>query len=606
MFGWWGRVLWVDLSRGSFRVWEYGGELARDYVGGRGFAVRILWDFLPRGVDPLSPENLLVVAAGPLTGLFCPSGSRVVVAAKSPLTGGYGDGSIGGRFGVLLRSVGYDGLVVSGASKRPVVLRIDSRGRVSIEPADDLWGLDAYEAAGRLAERYGRLAASLLIGPGGENLVYYATVVSEAGRSGGRPGMGAVMGSKRLKAIVVEGDHLPEAYDPDEARRIASAMYQGIRGSKAYSGWLRYGTMSVVSWANSVGVLPTFNFREGWFERADELGEKALDRLRVEVRGCPTCIMKCGHVVRDSEGYIVEIDYETIAMLGSNIGVARLEDASLLGRLADAYGLDSISLGSALAWAAEASEKRVVRERIEWGDVEAFKRLVEDIAYRRGLGGILADGVAKASARLGGEGFAVHVKGLPVSAYDCHAAPGMALAYATSPIGAHHKDAWVIAWEIEYGRHSYSRAKAAKVVELQRIRGGVFEVLTVCRFPWVEVGLDLDYYIKLFRAVTGLSVGMDYFVGVADRVYALIRVFWARELGWWSRRLDTPPERWFKEPATKGPVAGCHLDWDGFQSLLDAYYQLRGWDRDGLPTPETLRRLGLSEAIPVVEHVKRL
>ena len=601
--GWAKKILWVDLSRREVKAVRYDGGLARNFIGGRGLAIKLLWDYNPVGVDPLSPANLLVVAAGPLTGVPWPSSSRVVVASKSPLTGGYGDGSIGGRFGVALKAAGYDAIVVAGKCEKPCILHVDKEGRGEIVEAEELWGVDAYRAYDRLVESYGKLAGVLLIGSGGENLVRFATIVSERGRSGGRPGIGAVMGSKLLKAIVVDGDGVPEVFDGDILRKYALQAFEGVRKSSMYASWKEYGTISTIEWANEVGVLPTYNFREGVFEFADRIGGKYMRKIRVRVKGCPLCPMQCGHVVKDCAGCEVELDYENIAMLGSNLGISRLEDAAMLNRLADLYGLDTISLGNVLGFWSETYERGLVGEGVEWGDARGYAKLIADIAARRGIGDLLAEGVARVASKVGGKEFAMHIKGLEVSAYNCHAAPAMALAYATSPIGAHHKDVWVISWEINVGRTSYTRDKVLKVVELQRIRGGMFEVLTVCRFPWVELGLAVARYVRLFQLVTGLNYGVEDFYVVADRVYALVRMYWVRELGGWSIEFDMPPERWFREAPTKGPVKGLRLDRDRFVWMLKEYYRVRGWSEKGVPLPSTLDRLGLSDAVGLAEKL---
>ena len=600
LFSWNKRILWVNLSDQSYRVWSYDGSMARMFLGGRGYAVKILWDFLKPGTGPLSPNNLLIFAVGPLTGLPGPSTGKLVVAAKSPLTGGYGDGNIGSLAALHIRAAGYDAIVFEGAAKEPTIVYVED-DKVVFEKADDLWGLDTFTAEAKLRERYGRHAGILLIGPAGERLVRFATVISQEGRSGGRPGIGAVMGSKKLKAVVVKGTKKPELFDPDTYRKIAAQALIDIKKSPMYDPWMRQGTMMTIQWANQNSVLPTHNFREGVFEHADKISGDYMEKVKIGQRGCPNCNMTCGNMVNDIAGRKSELDYENIAMLGSNIGIGSLEEAALLNRLADMYGMDTISLGSVIGFVIEASEKKLIDIDIWWGEFVKIRELVDDIAYRRGVGALAADGVKRMSEKIGGKDFAMHVKGLEISAYDCHAAPGMALAYGTSPIGAHHKDAWVIAWEIQHDRFAYSRDKARKVIELQRIRGGFFEAAVACRFPWVEVGLNLDYYPRLLHAATGVKMSLEDIFVVADRIYALIRMFWVRELGGWSPELDTPPVRWFKEPLTKGPLKGAKLDYDQYQNLLRMYYEERGWSPRGVPTPETLRRLGLDDAASLAE-----
>jgi aldehyde:ferredoxin oxidoreductase len=307
--------------------------------------------------------------------------------------------------------------------------------------------------------------------------------------------------------------------------------------------------------------------------------------------------------VRDIEGQLSELDYENVAMLGSNIGVSRLEEAAYLNRLADMYGLDTISLGNTLGYALEAAERGKLSLDASWGETRKLARIIEDIAFRRGdVGSLLAEGVKRVSERVGETWYAMHVKGLEISAYDCHAAPGMALAYATSPIGAHHKDAWVISWEVQHGRFEYSREKVLKVIELQRIRGGFFETAVACRLPWVELGVALDYYVRMFRAATGLNYTLEDHFTIADRIYTLIRLFWIREHGGWSIEMDMPPERWFREPLTKGPLKGSKLDRDRFLEMLRMYYRERGWSDTGIPLPDTVKKLGLGdEAVALAE-----
>ncbi|MGQ4915938.1 MAG: aldehyde ferredoxin oxidoreductase family protein [Candidatus Asgardarchaeia archaeon] len=597
MKGWTGKILRVDLTKKIHKVQEYPKEFALNFIGGRGFAAKILWDELKPGVDPLSPENKFIVALGPLSGFAVPNAGKVVVAAKSPLTGGYGDGNTGSFVAVHLRKAGYDAMVVEGAADKPVYIYIED-DKVEINSAEDLWGLTTNELHDKLEKMHGKSIGALTIGPAGENLVKFAIVRSMYGRAGGRPGMGTVMGSKKLKAIVVRGTKEIPAEDPDELKRLGIDGFKDVRSKPLYESWMKQGTMMVHSWCQENSVLPTYNFREGQFEHADKLSGDVLEKLKVKTYGCPNCNMQCGHVIIEVGGKEAELDYENIGMLGSNIGISDLKQAATLNLMADEYGLDTISLGSVIAFAMESSEKKVIDDGIEWGDFEAAKKLTEDITYRRGIGDILAEGTKRAAEKLGKDAinWAIQVKGLEVSAYDCHYSPGMALSYGTSPIGAHHKDAWVISWEIQTGRESYTIEKVDKVIELQRIRGGLFESIVSCRLPWVELGFDLEWYVKYFKAATGVSYTLDDFYKVADRIYNVIRAFWVREYGnKWGRHMDMPPVRWFKEPLTVGPFKGKHLDEEKYQQLLTWYYERRGWDERGIPKRETLVNLGLSD-----------
>ncbi|MGB9683493.1 MAG: aldehyde ferredoxin oxidoreductase family protein [Candidatus Bathyarchaeales archaeon] len=608
MYGWNGRFLRVNLTKQKAAVREYSAEMAKSFLGGRGFAAKILWDELKPGVDPLSPENRLVFAAGPLTGFALPSSGKLVVAAKSPLTGGYGDGNIGSHVAVQMRKAGYDAIIIEGKAEAPTVLLIQD-GATEFLDAKELWGLNTFETEDNLRSIYGPTAGILEIGPAGENLVKFANIVCQKGRGGGRPGMGAVMGSKNLKAVVIIGSgDLPAAYSKD-LKELGAETYREILTKPNYTFWKRQGTMMTIEWSQENSVLPTHNFNEGVFEDAEAIGGFSMEKIKSSQRGCPNCNMTCGNVVNDADRKESELDYENVAMLGSNIGVGDLKKVAALNRVADEFGLDTISLGNVIGFAMEASEKKLINEKIPWGGYKAAKALIKDIAYRKGLGEILSEGTRFAAEKFGSgsNSWAMHVKGLEISAYDCHAAPAMALAYGTSPIGAHHKDAWVISWEVKTGRERYSEEKVDKIIEFQRIRGGFFECATVCRLPWIELGFELEWYPKFLHAATGLETSWDELNRIADRVYALIRAFWVREYGKnWSRDLDYPPARWFEQPLTKGALKGAKLDKTKYEVMLNMYYKKRGWDGRGIPTKTTLEKLGLKDVAKQLKKSVRL
>lgn len=599
MQGWTGLFLNINLTKSKAVPEQYDESLALNFLGGRGFAAKILWDRLKQGTDPLSPENKLIFAAGPLTAIGLPNSGKLVVASKSPLTGGYGDGNIGTLAAVHMRKAGYDALIIEGKAQTPVIIHIKDKTTEFLD-AKDYWGLSSFETEQQLRKKYSRTAGIVSIGQAGENLVKFANVVSQEGRAGGRPGMSAVMGSKNLKAIVIEGTLPIPLANPDEMRKLTADGYKEVLAKPLYAFWKRQGTMSTVEWSQENSVLPTFNYRQGVFDKAEGIGGFTMEKMKVSNRGCPQCNMTCGNVVKDSEGKDSELDYENVVMLGSNIGVGNLAQVATLNRMADELGFDSISLGNVLGFAMEASEKGLIPEKIGWGQFEEVKALVNDIAYRRGVGAVLAEGVRAASATIGkgSSDWAMHVKGLEVTAYDCHTAPAMALAYGTSSIGAHHKDAWVITWEIKAGRENYDGGKIDYLIQSQLIRGGLFEALGVCRFPYNSLGLGLDWYQKYLHAATGVEFSLERLNEISDRILHMVRVFWVREYGdKWSRDLDVPPMRWFKEPLTEGSLKGSALDLEKYNVMLDAYYQKRGWNKNGVPTRATLERLGLSDVV---------
>ncbi|MCD6446124.1 aldehyde ferredoxin oxidoreductase family protein [Candidatus Bathyarchaeota archaeon] len=608
MHGWSGKFLRVNLSKNKAKTEKYDAALAKNFLGGRGFAIKILWDELKPGTAPLSPENKLIFAIGPLTGLTLPSSGKMVIAAKSPITGGYGDGNIGTYAAVHMRKAGYDAVIVDGKAEKPTVLLIQD-GKVSFLNGEDFWGLSSFETEEKLREVYGKTVGILSIGQAGENLVKFANIVCQEGRAGGRPGMGAVMGSKNLKAVIISSSAEPEIAYLEEFKKLSGKAYKEILTKSNYSFWKRQGTMMTVEWCQKNSVLPAYNYREGVFDDADAIGGFMMEKLKIAQRGCPNCNMTCGNVIEDSEGKESELDYENVVMLGSNIGLNDLRKVAVLNRLADEFGLDAISLGNTLGFAMEASQKGLIKEKIEWGDFDFIKTLIKEIAYRKGLGETLADGTLFLAEKLGGTAkeWAMNVKGLEISAYDCHSAPAMALAYGTSPIGAHHKDAWVISWEMQVGRESYGENKVDKVIEFQRIRGGVFESLVTCRLPWIELGFELDWYTKFLYAVTGLKISWDELNTIADRIYTLIRAFWVREYsGNWNVEMDVPPARWFKEPLTKGPLKGAKLNREKYDEMLQMYYRKRGWDSRGIPTKTILMKLGLTDVAEKLEKYVKL
>ena len=611
MKGWTGNLLKVDLTKGKAVRSVYSDELARKFIGGRGLAVKLLWDEMKPGTDPFGPDNMLIFAGGLYAGLPTVNSGKMVVAAKSPLTGGYGDGNLGTMASPNMRKAGLDGIVLTGKAAKPTYLWIND-DVVEFKSASDLWGLDSYETEKRLKKEHGAATGVLTIGQSGENLSRFSTVVSQEGRAGGRPGMGAVMGSKNLKAIILKGTGEIPVADKETLQKIGREGFQDILQRPNYKHWKAQGTMATVEWCQAASTLPTRNFREGVFDHSKEIDGNTMEASTVKQRGCPNCNMICGNVILDTNGEESELDYENVVMLGSNIGVGDLKQVGRLNRMCDMLGLDTISAGSALGFAMECSEKKLVDGlKLDWGDFEGSQRLLEDMAYMRGHGALFGMGTKAAAEKIGHGSidYAMQVKGLECSAYDCHLCPGMSLSFGTSPIGAHHKDAWVISWEISTGkREEYGPEKADKVIEFQRIRGGMFECLVACRFPWIELGFEVDHYPKYMEAATGLKWTLDDMWDLGDRVYALIRAFWVREFaGKWDRKMDYPPERWFKEPLTEGPIAGKKLDKAKYDGLLSAYYEKRGWDERGIPTKATMAKLGLdteSEALSRIVALK--
>ena len=599
MLGWTGHILRVNLTAKTHKKESFTEEFAKTWVGGRGFAVKILFDELRPGIDPLGPENKLIVALGPISGIPAPNTGKAVVAAKSPLTGFYGDGNLGTRVTEQLRKAGYDVLIVEGKADRPTMLYIED-DRVEFLPADEVWGQGTFATNDWIYGKYGKGVGVLNIGQGGENLARYAVIRSMEGRSGGRPGMGAVMGSKLLKAIVVKGTKpIPQA-NPAAMKAVGTADLKTVHKMDKDSGWSRQSTTGVLAWCNEVAGLPVQNFRKTSHAEAWKIDGQRLDEARVATFGCPTCTMRCGIAIHDKDGHESELDYENIGLLGSNLSIFELDQVGSLNYLCDDYGLDTMSAGCTLSFYADAIEHGATEGDFKFGDAERAKQLLGLAARREGtLGNLLADGTLRMARAFGhaSEAYAMQVKGLELAAYNCKFIPGQALAFGVAAIGAHHREAWIITFEInKTTRDSYGPEKAAKVIELQRIRGGMFEAIVACRFPWIELGWELDNYPKYFNLVTGLDWNLDDMWALADRVYALIKLHYVREFPNVTRQDDYPPAVWF-DPSnadTEGPIAHKHLEADKYDRLLQHYYDQRGYDNRGIPTRALLEKLGLS------------
>ena len=589
-------LLRIDLSNRQYKTDHLDEEIVKKHIGGRGIATKIIWDEVGNDVEPLEPENKLILATGPLTGLPIPSSGKLVIAAKSPLTRGYGDGNIGTTAGIQLRKSGFDGVVFEGAAEKPVHIHI-SDGKVEFLDGSKIWGKETFEKEDILKEEMGEGVGRLVPGPAGENQVRVSTVMSQKGRAGGRTGMGAVMGSKNLAAVSMKGSGTVKAHDMDKLRKLGAQAYQDVKKDEGeYNFWIRQGTMQAFHWCQVNSTLPTKNFSEGQFEEADSLDGYSLEREKIDRKGCPNCNMQCGNVINDASGEAAELDYENVAMLGSNLGIGDIKKAGELNKICDQYGLDTISAGSLIGFAMEASQKGLIDEEINFGDFEKSKELLHKIANKEGLGKTLAEGTKRAAEKIGGDSldWAMQVKGLEVSAYDCHTLPGMALAFGTAAIGAHHKESWLIAWEIEHGRGQYSEEVVDQLIFQQRKRGGAFESFTTCRLPWIELGFSLDWYEKFFEAATGIDLDWKDFDEAGDRTYSLIRSYLVNEYGEdWSNKFDTPPERWFSHPLNKGEFEGSTLDKDRYKDMINKYYEKRGWDENGVPKRETLDSLGL-------------
>ncbi|MEM0089915.1 MAG: aldehyde ferredoxin oxidoreductase family protein [Nitrososphaerota archaeon] len=600
------KLSYVDLHSGKVEVKDVDEKLAYGFIGGRGWAAYILFKELDNIVDGFHPSNVLVVATGPLTAVQFQSGGKTTFAAISPQTGIYGDSNVGGFFGYKMRKAGIDALMIKGASPHPVYLLV-ADGKVEIHDAEKLWGLNSQETDAKLLNEYGDCSVAS-IGMAGEKLVKFACINVDWSRKGmrhaqaGRTGIGAVMGSKKLKAIVAMGDKDVKVADEERLKEAAKKLQKMVRESPNYEAWRRYGTLATIEWSNKAECLPTYNFQKTVFEYADNIGGSAMEKVKVFTRACSNCIIPCEHVVRfklNGEGE-VGIEYETAAMLGSNLGLKSIEEVAKANYLCDYYGLDTISTGSVLAFVIECYQRGLITEKElgltpKWGDVNTICEMIRMIAKREGFGDLMAEGVKTLAERIGkgSDAFAMHVKGLEISAYDHRAATAMALSYATCDIGAHHNRSWAITYDLEVGRNSYTEDKVRKVIYLQHIRP-LFDMLGVCRFYWVELGIDPNVYAEAYSAVTGKEFTFDDLLFRSEKVWNLTRAIAVIRKGI-SIKDDLLPERDFSDPVPEGRTKGAKLDKDKFIEMLKTYYAVRGWDELGRPTYEKLVKLDLEE-----------
>ncbi|MFO7996344.1 MAG: aldehyde ferredoxin oxidoreductase family protein [Dehalococcoidia bacterium] len=597
--GYFKQHLHIDLTRGTAERRTIADAFIEEYIGGRGFGAKLVWDNLRKHdfkIDPLGPENLLVVAPGPLTGVYLPSSGKNSFVAISPATGLYGDSSMGGGFGIELRQTGVDVLSIDGKAPELSVVFIDN-GDTTIIPMPELKRTSCLEAEGMIKERLGTHAIHVAaIGIGGENLVKFASVNTDWSRNAGRAGMGAIMGAKNLKAIVVRGHRDLPVYDLAGLTAEADQAFKYMEEHKYFKLWQQEGLMNVIDYANEKGILPTYNFKDSVFAKHDQVnGTTMLHRYKIGDSACFSCPMCCGNIclVKSGKfaGTVVEgPEYETCAMLGPNLGIDNFAAILSATRLCDELGIDTISTGNLVGATIEGYEKGILSlgdldgREIAWGDEDAILGLIEKIAYRQGIGDVLADGSRRIIEKWPEmDKIILQVKGLEQSAYDSRASISMGLAYATSDIGAHHTRAWTIAKEMEEGQNWTDDEKVDTVLYHQKLRP-LFDMLGVCRLPWIELGLSEQHYANFYKYVTGNEASLEELLELSNDIYDLTRLINAR-LGM-SRKDDKLPHKVWANPALTGPNAGKVIDREDFQKLLSLYYQKRGWDENGIPPAE--------------------
>ena len=617
-FGYNNKVLRVDLSNNSYSVEEPGENFFRRYFGGRSIISHYLLKELKPGINPLGPDNKLIFSLGVVTGAPIGGCGRNSVGAKSPLTGAYGDAEVGGYWGAELKHAGYDVIIIEGKADSPVYLWIND-GSVEIRDAGHIWGATTGETQAMIRhELNDKLIRTALIGPAGENLVRYACIMNDLNHAAGRTGLGAVMGSKNLKAIAVRGRHRPEMADPGGIKELNQWLSEHL---SSVQHWHDVGTAGGLTRINEAGGLPTRNFQEGFFSEAEKLsGATMRDTILIGRGSCYACPIRCKRKVSVTTPYIVNPsyggpEYETLAALGSNCCIDDLAAVAKANEECNAYGMDTISTGVAVSFAMECVERGILKTgdvdglSLHFGNAEAMLQLVAKIAKREGIGNILADGVARASKAIGGgsEEYAFHIKGQEIPMHEPRYKFGLGLGYAISPTGADHSHNIHDNLYSEPGPQ-LDNIKALGILDpipidelsSAKVRLAVYHItwhhflnsLVMCQF--VPFRWDFPQMEKLVRSVTGWNSTTWEFMKVGERCMAMTRIFNIRE--GFSRDNDFLPKRFF-EPFASGPLKGVRIDKQQFQESIGVFYAMMGWDKEsGRPSLGKLQELGIEWA----------
>ena len=615
------KILRVDLTEGTIEVEEPGSVYFRRYMGGWNIIADVLIKEVPKGADPLGPENKLIFAPGVLTGLAASGCSRNAIGAKSPLTGAFGASEVGGRWNAQFKRAGFDAVIFEGVSPKPVYLWVHD-GEAELRDASHLWGKETKETLETLqGELDDRQIGCTLIGPGGENMVRYACVMNETKDAAGRTGMGAVMGSKKLKAVVARGTKALGAVDADKIRDMARTMSRSVQAGEVAQGLNRYGTGADLRGMVLTGNLPTRNFQDGDFaeEAWNISSEKYLAEIGVGMEGCYACAVQCKKVV-EAEGVDPAYggpEYESAGSLGSCCGVDDTLAVCRASALCNAYSLDTISTGVTIAFGMECFERGLLTIddtdgiELRFGNGDAMVQMVEKIARREGIGDLLAEGSKRAAEKIGGDAkfMAVESKGQEYPMHEPRFKRGLAIGYAVSPTGADHchalHDSGLVN-PIEEGFMPDDTLRAMGVVEPMpledlgpdKARASAYytiyrvmqNCLSICLFvPWT-----MEDYVHMVRAATGFDVTVFELLKAGERAFTLARVFNAREgFGVDDDRLA---ERSYG-PTRSGVLSGGGIDREVLRESLRTYYAMMGWDKDtGVPTVEKLQELGVGWA----------
>jgi aldehyde:ferredoxin oxidoreductase len=618
------KIAYIDLTNSKIVQKPMPKEMRTLYLGGRGVDMYLLYNHVKPKVDPLGPENVLLIGAGLLGGIPCLGSGRCDIAAKSPLTDAVGDSNIGGFFGAELRFAGFDHLVVSGKASKPVYVCIND-GEISIEDASHLWGKDTFETQTMIRDdRDDQDIKSIVIGEAGEKLVRFANVRTGMKNSAGRTGMGAVMGSKNLKAVAVRGTTSLEFAQPDELLDYCKEMNDMIMSTRWAKAESRWGTMIIYSNTNTAGLIRTKNFQLNRLEGGEGLEPENIDRFSIGSSACYNCVVHCRHRYVLNEGPHAPLfgegpEYTSLGAFGTEVNCKNMETILVANHLVNKYGIDTLETGGLIAWAMELYEKGILKDdqtdglKLEWGDENVVFELIRKIAQREGFGNTLADGFKRAIAKIGNgsDYYAIQVKGMSNLHSDERPTPSFALGIATSTRGADHLrsrpaiDLYGLPEEMlaeTYGgpvSSDYTSYEGkSRMIWWQERLYAVTDSLGTCKFQTVFLAVhapNWNEFSKLTHLATGLDFSKAQLMEIGERIYTLERLFNLRE--GFTRKDDSLPERYFKEPTPIGlPVAkGKKIDKARFEKMLDEYYALHEWDREGVPKQETLERLGLDK-----------
>ena len=606
--GWAGHILRVDLTRGRATREPLRLDWAEEYIGGRGLAARYLYEEMDPSVDALGPDNKLIMATGPLTGTNASCGSRYMVVTKGPLTGAITTSNSGGHWGPELKFAGYDMVIVEGRADRPCYLLVDD-DRVEIRDASGVWGRVVSETEDAIRDETGMPGLRVAgIGPAGENLVRFACIVNDKHRAAGRSGVGAVMGSKNLKAIAVRGNQGVRVARPTDYMSAIWSYHEHLAESPGRQGLTELGTAPTVDLVNTFGGLPTRNFTAGQFEGTEAInGESIKDNWLVANKACFACNIACGRVTQvspNADQYMVNMhprnwkvagegpEYENLWSLGADCGVDDMDAIVMANYLCNDLGMDPISMGATLATAMEMYERGLLSDgqtgmALRFGDGKALVAMTEATGFREGFGDELAEGSKRMTEKFEHPEYFMGVKGQEFPAYDPRGFQGMGVAYATCNRGACHLRAWTPGIETsgEHDPHA-TEGKSVWVAEEQN-RTTAHDATGICMFT--TAGAPLDDLIPVLSAATGVDYSMDDFVHIGERIWNIERL-WNLRAGLTAAD-DTLPKRLMEEAHKEGPSAGVTVDLD---AMLPDYYAARGWTADGRPTTEKLMELGLA------------